>query len=114
MLLGIALLLAFATTLIVSACEPGGRPIIENQRNHEVKILVTTVWTDGAPKEPNKPRDYGVVPARSTKQLAGITFVRREWVYRIEAVDPDGKSVFSKDFNMNDLDRISWRIVIPP
>jgi RHS repeat-associated protein len=31
-----------------------------------------------------------------------------------EAVDPDGKSVFSKDFNMNDLDRISWRIVIPP
>ena len=61
-----------------------------------------------------KPINYGIVPAQSTKKLAGIVFVERELVYRIQAVDPSGNMVFSHDYNMNDLKNINWKITIPP
>ena len=107
----LVLLLVFAIILFVSACEPGGYPIIENQRNDDVRIFKLHVREDGTLGEPI---DYGIVPARTTKELAGITFVRRSWVYRIEAVDPSGKVVFSHDYNMNDMEKIDWKIIIPP
>ena len=113
-LLGLTLLFVFATTLFSSACEPGGEPIIENQLNQEVGIYVTLVSVNGNPDKTETPTDYGVVPAQTTKELASIVFVRRSWVYRIEAVDPSGNVIFSHDYNMNDLEKIDWKIVIPP
>lgn len=114
LLLGLTLLFIFTTAFLSWACEPGGFPIIENQRNQEVRIYVTLVRVDGIPEEQEKPIDYGVVPAQTTKKLAGITFIRRNWVYRIEAVDPEGEVVFSHDYNWYDLEKIQWKITIPP
>jgi hypothetical protein len=92
--LPILVLLFFATALFSSACEPGGFPIIENQRNEDLTIYVITVHEDDVP--PREVRDYGVVPAQTAKKLASITFVKRSWVYRIEAKDPSGEVVFKR------------------
>ena len=103
--------LALILVLASVSCEPGGEPIIENRSNQDLGIYITDVYPDG---RLDKPRYYGLVPAQSTKRLAGIVFVQRQWVYRIEAVDLSGKVVFSRDFDQDDLDRISWKITIPP
>ena len=110
-LLALTSLLVFAIALLTSACEPGGFPVIENQRSQYVNISVSHVREDGTL---DKPVDYGVVPARTTKELAGIVFVKYELMFRIEAVAPSGKVVFSHDYNWNDLEKISWKIIIPP
>lgn len=108
---GVALLFLLMGTLAIQGCEPGGFPIIENQSDHDIRIDTLLVREDGTLGESVS---YGIVPARSTKKLASLTFVRRTWVYRIKAVDPSGKTVFSHDYNMDDLERISWKIVVPP
>jgi len=108
-LLGLFLLL-FVTAFFSIACEPGGEPIIENQRDQEVRIYVTIVRADGTLDEPI---DYGVVPAQTTEKLASITFLRK-MVVRIEAKDPSGGVVFSHDYNMYDLEKIDWKITILP
>ena len=107
----ILVLLLLAAIPFGSSCEPGGFPIIDNQLNLDVTIYVITVHEDGVP--PGEVRNYGVVPAQTTKKTASITFVKRSWVYRIEAIDPSGKVVFSHDYNMDDLEKIDWNIVIP-
>jgi len=111
MLPSVVLLFLFTIAIFVSACEPGGWPTIDNQTNQDLTILVITVREN---EFSGQIRNYGVVPARTTKRLASITFVRREWVYRIQAEDPSGKVVFSQDYNMDDLEKIKWKIVIPP
>jgi hypothetical protein len=78
------ILLLFATALFSLACEPGGYPIIENQRNEDLTIYVITVHEDGVP--PGFVRNYGVVPAETTKKLASIVFVNPGVVKRIEAM----------------------------
>jgi len=78
-----------------------------------VKIYITLVLADGTPNPPEKPIDYGIVPALSTKKLASITFVRRDLVFNIQASDPSGKVVFSYDYKMADLEKIDWKVVIP-
>ena len=103
-------LMMVAVTLL-TGCEPGGFPTIENQRDNGLNIFVLDVYEDGSLSEP---RNYGLVPAQSTKELAGIVFARREWVYRIQAVDPSGNVAFSHDYNWYDLEKIDWKIVIPP
>lgn len=72
------------------------------------------VGTNGVPEILEEPEDYGIVPAQTTKELDSITFVKRTWVYRIEAVNPSGKVVFSQDYNMDNLETINWKITIPP
>jgi hypothetical protein len=111
-LISLTVLLLFVTALLGLACEPGGEPIIENQRNEDLTIYVITLHENGVP--PGQVRDYGVVAAQTTKQLASITFVKRSWVYRIEAVAPSGNVVFSHDYTMDDLEKIKWEITIPP
>ncbi len=112
-LLTLTLLLVFAVALFASACEPGGEPIIANQRSEDIRIYVTLIWENGPPFAPNEEIDYGVVPARTTRKLASITFVSRSWVRRIQAKDTSGKVVFSHDYNMDGLDKIGWKITIP-
>ncbi len=109
--LSLTLLLVFATVLFATACEPGGFPVIENQRSQEVTIYVIDVQKDGTFGEP---RNYGVVPAQGTRKLGGIVLASHEWVYRVQEVDPLGNIVFSHDYNMDDLEKISWKITIPP
>jgi hypothetical protein len=108
---GMYLALLLVVGVFASGCEPGGKPIIENQRGQEVVIQVIHVREDGTL---GAPRNYGGIPARTTKKLGSITFVYRDWVYRIEAVDPSGKVVFSYDYNLDDLEKIKWKITIPP
>ena len=35
-------------------------------------------------------------------------------IQRIEAIDPSGKVIFSHNYKMSDLEKIGWKIVIPP
>ena len=112
-LFGLYLVLLLFVGLFALGCEPGGWLTIENQSSHDVTIYVTVISTDGPLEEPNEPINYGIVQAQSTKELAAIVFPRRTWVHRIQAVDPSGKVVFSGDYNMDDLEKIDWKIVIP-
>jgi len=77
-LFGMYLALLLVVGLLVSGCEPGGFPIIENNLNQDLRIYTTLVRRDGTLGEEI---DYGVVPAQTTKELASITFVYRDWVY---------------------------------
>jgi hypothetical protein len=43
-----------------------------------------------------------------------MTFLGNEWTDRIEAIEPSGKVVFSHDYKMSDLEKIGWKITIPP
>lgn len=98
-------------SLVASACEPGGSPIIENRLNQELRITVTHVHDDSTL---GKPVDYGIIPPLTTKRLAGIAFPSHQWVERIQATDLSGKVVFWNDYNMGDLEKIGWKITIPP
>ena len=108
-LLGLLLFL-LSTVILVTACEPGGEPIIDNQSNHNVTIYVIRVREDGTLGDS---RNYGVVLAKTTKEIGSITFIPKA-IFRIEAVTSSGEVIFSKDYNMDDLEKINWKIVIPP
>jgi hypothetical protein len=108
---GLILMLLFITGFFTTGCELGGAPVIENQLNQEIRISVSIVREGGTLGESI---DYGVVPAQTTKKLAGVTFVNRAMVKRMEAKDLSGKVVFSHDYNMDDLEKIQWKITIPP
>ena len=82
-----------------------------NQRAEDLRIHIIDVYDNGILGEP---RDYGIVPAKTTKELAGLVFAKRWWIYRIEVMDPSGKVVLSHDYNMDAPDKIGWKIVIPP
>ncbi|MFC2051214.1 hypothetical protein ACFLT4_00595 [Chloroflexota bacterium] len=115
MLLCLTLLSVFPIALFALGCEPGGYSIIENQRNEAIRIYITLIRSDYPYLDPSEETDYGVIPARTTKELAHpITFPRRYWVYRIQAKDSTGTIVFSHDYNLDDLEKIHWKIVIPP
>jgi hypothetical protein len=97
-----------------TSCEPGGRPIIENQRNQELKVKIFRTLSG-----PLTGLIYtGVVPAQTTKQLSGVAFPGRgiEWMVTIEVIDPSpsGGIIFSHGYNMSDLEKINWKITIPP
>ena len=113
-LFGVYLALLLAVGILTSGCEPGGEPIIENQRDEDIRIYVTVIRSDYPDRDPSEEIDYGIVPARTTRELASIVFPRRYWVHRIQAKDRSGKVVFSHDYNLDDLEKIKWRITIPP
>lgn len=83
---------------------------IENQRSQDVKIYYTFVNADGTLDEATY---QGTVSANSTK-IQSIILIYDSDVKRIEAIDPSGKIVFSHDYNRADLEKIKWKIVIPP
>ena len=104
-------LILFALAFLVTACEPGGFPVIQNQTGQSISIRIAIVEQDGSL---NPWVDYGVVPAETTKTLAGVSFPMKWWVRRIEALDPSGDVIFSHDYDLCDFERIDWKIVIPP
>ncbi|MFC1928099.1 hypothetical protein ACFLXK_00670 [Chloroflexota bacterium] len=53
------------------------------------------------------------ISANETREF-GITFLGDEWIIRVEAIDPSGNIVFSQDYVMPDMEKIGWKIVIPP
>lgn len=100
------ILLIFA----ISSCEPGGRLIINNQQNKDVILYFANVSSDGTIDKLTK---QGVISANSTKTF-GITFLGSTWVNRIELQDLNGDIIFSHDYLMADLEKIGWKITIPP
>ena len=79
-------------SFLVRISEPNGTPVIDNRSGQDIYIQIIHLGTDGIP---DKPVNYGVVPAGTVKKLASITFLGKEWVVRIEAIDLSGKiSIF--------------------
>ena len=109
-LLGLILISLMIFALLLQSCEPGGDIIIENRQNKEVTIYFSHVRGDGSTDEPAK---QGVISANATRTF-NESFPRKNWVSRIEVVDSSGNVVFSHDYNMDDLEKIDWKIVIPP
>lgn len=95
--------------LLLQSCEQGGDITIKNLHNEEVSIFVRHVREDGSLGERTKQL---VIPANATKTFSH-TFIGEDWVDRIEAIDASGKVVFSHDYEMADLEKIEWKIVIP-
>jgi hypothetical protein len=110
------LILLFSLALFSLSCEPGDRLVVKNQSNQDVNIYVITVHEEDSSGNEisGQVRNYGIVPAKTTKELASITFVNKEWIYRIEAKYLTGDTVFSHEYNWYDLEKIDWKIVIPP
>ena len=107
---GVYLVLLLVVSILASGCEPGGSLQIQNLQNQEVTIFLASVRTDGTIDELTKQM---VISANTTRTLE-ITFLGSEWVNRIQAVDPSGKVIFSHDYKMSDLEKMDWKIVIPP
>lgn len=106
--LGLALILVLSVTPFLSSCEPGGEITFDNQYNQNVEIYYTHVRDNGTLDQATR---QVTVPAREIKKF-GITFLGKEWLQRIEAIDPSGKVVFSHDYKMSDLEKIQWKITI--
>jgi hypothetical protein len=110
MRLGVYLTLLLVVGLFVLGCEPGGDITFHNLQNQDVTVFFATVLADGSIDQLTK---QGVISANSTKIFSAV-FPSYNWVRRIEAHDPTGKVVFSHDYKMADLEKIGWKIVIPP
>ena len=106
----LVLLLLFTIALFSMACEPKTDITFQNQQNQDIKIFVAHVRDDGSIDGFG---DYGTILAKTTKTMT-IAFLGDEWVNRIKAVGPSGNEVFSHDYSRKDLEKISWKIVIPP
>ena len=94
----------------VPACEPAPEISFDNQQNHEIRIFIAHVRDDG---NIDKFVELGTVPVHAT-QTFSITFLGDEWVNRIEIRDTLGNVVLSHDYKMADLEKIGWKITIPP
>lgn len=100
----------FLVAINISSCERSAQIKIINQSNYEITIYYTFKFPDGTYGEPAYQE---IVPADSTK-IQSIILIKDEGVKRIEAKDPSGKIVFSHNYNRADLEKIGWKIVIPP
>jgi len=109
-LLCLVLLLLLTAPFFLSGCEREAVITIENQRSQDVKIYHTFVHADGTLGEATY---QGTISANSTKTQY-IILIYDYNVKRIEAIEPSGKIVFSQDYNRADLEKIKWKIVIPP
>lgn len=109
-LLGLVLLLLFTIAFFATACEPGGDIEFNNMHSKDVDIYFIAMKEDGSL---GVPANQGSIPANGARKFA-IVYVDRNIVYRIEAIDTSGKVVFSRDYKMADLEKIDWKIVIPP
>ena len=108
--LGLTLVFLMIFVFLFQSCEPGGGLIIENMHNDDVSIYFSTVIEHGSTDTPVK---QGIISANDTETF-GIAFPRKDWIRRIEAIDRSGKVIFSHDYTMADLEKIGWKIVIPP
>ena len=62
---------------------------------------------------PDIPVKQGVISPNASKQF-GMVFLGSNFVERIEARDPSGKIIFSHDYKFVDMEKIGWKITIPP
>lgn len=85
-------------------------PIVENQRNQDMTIDFF-VYAD---KGYYSPGYEGDVPAQTTMELIGTPLRERDLLYRFEAMDPSGNVVVRYHYSFADLEKMGWKIVIPP
>jgi len=109
-LFSVCLLLLLVLGIFICGCEPRGDITFHNMQDGEVTIFFADVRDDGTIDQLTK---QGVVSANSTKVFSAM-FPLSNWVTRIEAHDLTGEVVFSHDYKMADLEKIDWKIVIPP
>lgn len=109
-LLWLVLLLLLTVPFFMSGCEPGGDLTIVNHHNQEVKIFKSHVRNDGSTDE----AAYQITISANETKTFSITFIGPDDVKRIQAIDPSGNVLLSQDHKMADLERIGWKIVIPP
>jgi hypothetical protein len=101
----IAILLFFS-----SGCEPMTKVTFQNQRDEDVKLYVAAVHRDGSIGDFG---DYGTIQAKTTKTIT-IAYLGNEHTNRLQIRDSAGKVLFSHDYKRPDLEKIGWKIVIPP
>jgi hypothetical protein len=106
--LTLILVFIIVSLLNMPSCEPSPQITFDNQQNQEIIVYAAHVRDDGTTSDFTK---QGFVPAHSNK-IIRITFLGDEWVNRIEARNALGDTVFSRDYDMNDLKEMGWKIVI--
>ncbi len=106
--LGFVVFLAVVPFII--SCEPETKVTFQNQRNEDIKLFVANVRNDGST---DGFADYGTIPAQTTKTIY-ITFIGDAWVNRIEIRDTLGKVILSHDYNRPSLEKVGWKITVPP
>ncbi len=106
----LVLLLLLTVPFFMSGCEPGGDLTIVNRHSQEVRIFKSDVRNDGTTNEAT----YQITIRRNETREFSITFIGPKHIQRIEAIDALGNVLFSQDYKMADLEKIGWKIVIPP
>ena len=107
----VVLFALMAVFLLVSfACEPEVKVTFQNQRNEDIKLFVAHVRDDGSI---DGFVDGGMIPAQTTKTIH-IIFIGDEWVKRFELRTTGGLVISSHDYRMGDLEKIGWKITVPP
>ena len=92
------------------ACEPPAKVTYQNQTNEDVNLFVATVLANGSI---DGFVDFGIIPAKTTKTI-WIAFIGDEHQNRLEIRDITGKVLLSHDYRRADLEKIGWKIIIPP
>ncbi len=96
--------------LALIGCEPGGDITFENEFNQNLTISYTHARSNGSI---DGFVTLASVAANSSK-VVPLTFLGPAWVNRINVSDNSGKVIFTHDYTMGDLDKVDWKIVIPP
>ncbi len=110
MLFGLYLALLLTFGLFASGCEPGGDLTIVNRHSQEVGIFKSDVRNDGTTNEAT----YQITIRPNETREFSITFIGPKHIQRIEAINALGNVLFSQDYKMADLEKIGWKIVVPP
>ena len=96
--------------LFSSACEPEAKVTFQNQRNEDVTLFVATVLANGSI---DGFINFGMIPSKTTKTIY-IAFIGDEHVNRLQFRDSTGTILLSHDYTRADMEKIGWKIVIPP
>jgi len=104
----LALLFALGLTTLIS-CEPAPKVTFINQTDQEVGTYETHVRNDGTI---DRFVEEGKIPSHSTKTIP-VTFLGPNWVVRIEIRDNLGNDLLSRDYNLQGIKNVGYKIIIP-
>jgi hypothetical protein len=105
-LLSVLMLAVVILSPLATACEPIAPLRIENQTDQTLSIFVRFGTADKyyhlgdvAPGEDIKNKNPGILTSN---------------VYYLEAKNSQGEIIYSKKYNDLELDKLDWKVVIPP
>ena len=103
-------------TMLLSACEPGAKLIVENRFSTEVTIMYEGTFKTRPPERAN----WGIVPAGEVRPLAKGFWLNPHAVgYTIwlQALDQSGNVLWQKTWTFEEfvkLEDVGWKIVVGP